>query len=226
VVFADISGFTALAERLDPETIRQCMNRCFAHLVPIVERYGGTVDKFIGDEIMALFGAPVAEPTNILFDWTFETDVNRIEQGATEIRMLYGSMGIERTIHLDMQSHPTDIAPSRAGHSIGRWENDVLIVDSVGFAPGILSSDGRVPHGEGLHVVERFTLDPETLTLSRTYTAEDAEYFVGEFRGADTVLPADLPYSGTTECEDRTYRAAVAASEADEPWYMFWKFWD
>jgi hypothetical protein len=103
-----------------------------------------------------------------------------------------------------MQSHPTDIVPSRAGHSIGRWENDVLIVDSVGFAPGILSSVGRVPHGEGLHVVERFTLDPETLTLSRTYTAEDAEYFVGEFEGADAVLPADLPYSGTTECEDRT----------------------
>jgi hypothetical protein len=169
------------------------------------------------------------EPTNILFDWTFETDVNRIEQSATEIRMLYGSMGIERTIHLDMQSHPTDIVPSRAGHSIGRWENDVLIVDSVGFAPGILSSDGRVPHGEGLHVVERFTLDPETLTLSRTYTAEDAEYFVGEFEGADAVLPADLPYSGTTECEDRTYRDpadADAAGGAEEPWYMFWKFWD
>lgn len=60
IVFADISGFTALAEHNDPEDIRNLMNACFTHLVPIVERYGGTIDKFIGDEIMALFGAPIA----------------------------------------------------------------------------------------------------------------------------------------------------------------------
>jgi class 3 adenylate cyclase len=60
VMFADLSGFTALSEALDPERVRGIVNRCFNALVPIVERYGGTVDKFIGDEIMALFGAPVA----------------------------------------------------------------------------------------------------------------------------------------------------------------------
>src|SRR5262249_39569730 len=60
VLFADISGFTALAETLDPEDVRQVMNACFAQLVPVVETYGGTIDKFIGDEIMALFGAPIA----------------------------------------------------------------------------------------------------------------------------------------------------------------------
>ncbi|MCB8945401.1 MAG: AAA family ATPase [Ardenticatenaceae bacterium] len=60
IMFADISGFTAMSERLDPEQVRNLMNRCFDHLVPIVEKYEGTVDKFIGDEIMALFGAPIA----------------------------------------------------------------------------------------------------------------------------------------------------------------------
>ncbi|MBN1138814.1 MAG: AAA family ATPase [Anaerolineae bacterium] len=60
VMFADISGFTALAETMDPETVRDLMNACFENLVPVVEKYGGTVDKFIGDEIMALFGAPIA----------------------------------------------------------------------------------------------------------------------------------------------------------------------
>ena len=60
VLFADISGFTALAETLDPEDVRQVMNACFARLVPVVEDYGGMVDKFIGDAIMALFGAPIA----------------------------------------------------------------------------------------------------------------------------------------------------------------------
>ena len=60
VLFADISGFTALAETMDPEDVRQVMNACFARLVPLVEAYGGTIDKFIGDAIMALFGAPIA----------------------------------------------------------------------------------------------------------------------------------------------------------------------
>src|SRR6059058_2903766 len=60
IVFADISGFTALSEKKDPEEVRELINACFQSLVPIVQKYEGTIDKFIGDEIMALFGAPVA----------------------------------------------------------------------------------------------------------------------------------------------------------------------
>jgi len=59
VMFADLSGFTKLSESADPEHVRTLINQCFSTLVPLVEKYGGTVDKYIGDEIMALFGAPV-----------------------------------------------------------------------------------------------------------------------------------------------------------------------
>ena len=145
-------------------------------------------------------------PTNILFDWYFEMDVNRIVQAGDEIRMHYGSMGIERTIHLDQATHPDEIEPSVAGHSIGRWEDDVLIVETVGFAPGILNADGRVPHSSELSIVERFSLDPAVPALRREYVAVDPLYFEGEFTGSDTMLVSDLPYHGTTECEDLTYR--------------------
>jgi Family of unknown function (DUF6152) len=145
-------------------------------------------------------------PTNILFDWYFEMDVNRVVQTADAIELRYGSMGIERTIHLDQTAHPADIVPSVAGHSIGRWEGDVLIVDTVGFLPGILNADGRVPHSDQLHIVERFTFDAEAGALRREYVAEDPLYFEGEFRGTDTMLLSDLPFHGTTECEDRTHR--------------------
>jgi class 3 adenylate cyclase len=60
IVFADVSGFTALSERLDPEKVREVINGCFDWVVPVVQKYDGTIDKFIGDEIMAVFGAPVA----------------------------------------------------------------------------------------------------------------------------------------------------------------------
>src|SRR4026209_274739 len=60
IVFTDVSGFTALSEKLDPEKVRELINACFDWLGPGVQKYGGTIDKFIGDEIMALFGAPIA----------------------------------------------------------------------------------------------------------------------------------------------------------------------
>ncbi|MBK8080615.1 MAG: AAA family ATPase [Saprospiraceae bacterium] len=60
IMFADFSNFTAMSERMDAEDVRDIMNGCFSKLVPIVEQYGGMIDKFIGDEIMALFGAPIA----------------------------------------------------------------------------------------------------------------------------------------------------------------------
>ncbi len=64
VMFADLSGFTALSETTDPEWMRSLVNGCFNALVPVVEAYGGVVDKFIGDAIMALFGAPVAHESD------------------------------------------------------------------------------------------------------------------------------------------------------------------
>jgi class 3 adenylate cyclase len=60
VMFADISGFTAMSEKLDPEEVRSMINGCFERLGAVIDQYGGHIDKFIGDEIMALFGAPVA----------------------------------------------------------------------------------------------------------------------------------------------------------------------
>ena len=60
VLFADLSGYTAFAERMDPEAVKSLVDRALMRLGREVERYGGTVDKFIGDNVMALFGAPVA----------------------------------------------------------------------------------------------------------------------------------------------------------------------
>src|SRR3954449_942856 len=60
VLFADLSGYTAVAERLDPEAVKSFVDRALQRLGQEVLRYGGTVDKYIGDNVMAVFGAPVA----------------------------------------------------------------------------------------------------------------------------------------------------------------------
>ena len=60
VLFVDVSGFTSLSERLDPEDVHRLMTRAFALMLEEVHRYEGTVNQFLGDGIMALFGAPIA----------------------------------------------------------------------------------------------------------------------------------------------------------------------
>ena len=60
VLFADLSGYTAVAERMDPEAVKSLVERSLRRLRDEVERFGGTVDKYIGDNVMAIFGAPVA----------------------------------------------------------------------------------------------------------------------------------------------------------------------
>src|SRR6266852_5395146 len=76
VLFADLVGFTSRAEQLDPEDVRAVLAPYWERLRSELERYGGTVEKFIGDAVMALFGAPVSR----------EDDPERAVRAALAIR--------------------------------------------------------------------------------------------------------------------------------------------
>jgi len=75
VLFADIVGFTPLAEAQDPEAVRELLERYFATARTVIERHGGTVEKFIGDAVMAVWGTPVAR----------EDDAERAVRAALEL---------------------------------------------------------------------------------------------------------------------------------------------
>ena len=66
VLFADVTGSTALGERLDPESLRHVMGRYFDVARNVIERHGGTVEKFAGDSVMAVFGVPVLHEDDAL----------------------------------------------------------------------------------------------------------------------------------------------------------------
>jgi class 3 adenylate cyclase/tetratricopeptide (TPR) repeat protein len=76
IVFADVSGSTRLGEKLDAEALRRVMERYFGEMRSILERHGGTVEKFIGDAVMAVFGIPAAH----------EDDALRAVRAAVEMR--------------------------------------------------------------------------------------------------------------------------------------------
>src|SRR6476659_4173341 len=66
IVFCDVTGSTELGERLDPESLRHVMARYFEAMRAVIERHGGTVEKFIGDAVMAVFGVPVVHEDDAL----------------------------------------------------------------------------------------------------------------------------------------------------------------
>ena len=137
-------------------------------------------------------------PGSIVSDWGGEP-VNRITQGAGTITIEYGRNGRTRTVHMTA-AHPASVTPSADGHSIGKWENDVLIVDTVGFSPGTLL--GTTPHSAQLHVVERFSIDA-TNTLKREVTAEDPLYYTAPYTRTDTMIVSTVPYAAEA-CADLT----------------------
>jgi hypothetical protein len=138
--------------------------------------------------------------TSIVSEWGGEP-INRVTQRGDRITIQYGRLGIERTIHVGMTEHPAKIEPSLTGHSIGRWEGDVLVVDTVGFVPGMLTRG--LPHSDQLHVVERFRFDPKTRQLRREYTARDARFLTEPVTGSNAMDISGVPYDAE-RCEDLT----------------------
>jgi len=84
VLFCDVTGSTALGESIDPEALRTLLARYFERMKAIVESHGGTVEKFIGDAVMAVFGVPAAH----------EDDALRACRAAVEMRDAFPGLGV------------------------------------------------------------------------------------------------------------------------------------
>ncbi len=88
VLFCDLAGSTAFGETLDPERLRALLARYFEQMKAIVERHGGSVEKFIGDAVMAVFGVPHVH----------EDDALRALRAAVEMRDALPELGLEGRI--------------------------------------------------------------------------------------------------------------------------------
>jgi hypothetical protein len=100
------------------------------------------------------------------------------DKGLSHIYVLHELMdaGAHRVIYMDGRPHPRNLVPSWEGHSIGKWEGDTLVVDSVGFNDKWWFDRHGTPHTEQLHVVERYTR-PNWGTLTLDATVEDPGTF-------------------------------------------------
>jgi adenylate cyclase len=114
VLFADLSGFTTLSERLDPEDVRAFQNALFETLSAAIARYDGFVEKFVGDAALAVFGAPVAHEDDPARACAAALDM--LERSATLSREWAVRLGQPVTLHVGIHTGPV-VAGSLGGGS-------------------------------------------------------------------------------------------------------------
>ena len=102
VLFADLSGFTTLSERLDPEDVQALQNQLFEEMTAAVHRFGGFVDKFIGDALLALFGAPAAHEDDP--ERALRAALDMIERTAHVSERLKALIGVPLTLHIGVNT--------------------------------------------------------------------------------------------------------------------------
>lgn len=132
---------------------------------------------------------------NIFNAWNHDSNVNDIYQSDDKIVLQYGFMDLVRTIHMGMDEHPANLQPSPTGHSIGSWDGDTLVVDTIGFEEGVLNHQNGMKHSQQMHAIERFYVNKEDNKLYRDYTLTDSPYLIGETKGQDVMALSTTPYT-------------------------------
>src|SRR5205809_2223573 len=167
VLFVDVSGFTALSARLDPEDVHALMTRAFELMLAEVHRYEGTVNQFLGDGIMALFGAPIAHEDHAqravraalgiqraLEDYRRELERERaltfkVRQGLNSGLVVVGSIGSDLRMDYTAVGDTTNVAArlqqgAESGHLVLGETTHRLVADHFDTRPlGALSVRGK-----------------------------------------------------------------------------------
>ncbi len=128
VLFVDLVGFTPLAEKSDPEHIRELLTLYFDRAQRIVDNYGGTVEKFIGDAVMAVWGAPAAN----------EDDAERAVRAALEIVASVNELGSESGL-VDLRARG-GVVTGEVAITIGKVSEGMVLGDTVNSASRVQGS--------------------------------------------------------------------------------------
>ncbi len=207
ILFSDVAGSTAMGEKLDPESLREVMGRYFAVMSAAIEGHGGTVEKFIGDAVMAVFGLPRAH----------EDDALRAVRAALDMRA-----GLD-TLNEDLERRYGVTMANRTGVNTGEVVTDeaagnqrLATGDAVNVAarleqaaPAMETLLGGLTHALVCDAVEAEPVEP--LPLKGKSERVPAYRLVGL---ASRERAAATPLIGRAD-ELEALRAAAAAAEAE-----------
>jgi hypothetical protein len=141
-------------------------------------------------------------------------ELRTIEIGKTEVVLRFDNTGdhLDRIVHMDAK-HAADVKPSVHGHSIGRWDGDTLVIDTIAYEPNPSGLGMNTPSSPGKHTVERLTLTADHTRLRYEATVEDPMYLTGPATLAQQWdHRPDLEFSQDTEGCDKEVASRYKAS--------------
>ena len=187
VLFVDLVGFTPLAEHADPEDVRELLGRYFDRAQGIIDNYGGTLEKFIGDAVMAVWGTPAAN----------EDDAERAVRAGLDVVAAVAELG--RTHHEGLAAR-AGIVTGEVAVSVGREHEGMVIGDPVNAASRIQSA-----------------AEPGTVLVDESTWRASSEAIAYEERGALTVKGKSDPVVAWRALRVVGQRGGLGRAEGLEP---------
>lgn len=146
IFFSDIRNFTGITENMKPQDVITVLNSCMTKISKVIDDHDGVIDKYVGDEVMALFGAPIAQPGStlqavicgmevieVLRDWNKEREAaneKKIEMGIGihRGRVLIGNMGAQNRLNYTVIGSNVNLSSRLCSHA---QPNEILISKEV-----------------------------------------------------------------------------------------------
>jgi hypothetical protein len=124
-------------------------------------------------------------PSSIIRGWSEPNSVSEVTQTADQIVIKHEFMDTVRVVDLTTREHPADAEIPVTGHSVGWFEDSTLVIETVGFAAGVLLPHPGVLHSEDMRIAERLSLSEDGTQLIRDYEVTDPQYFSQPYTGTN-----------------------------------------
>ncbi|HLM84726.1 MAG TPA: adenylate/guanylate cyclase domain-containing protein [Solirubrobacteraceae bacterium] len=210
VLFSDVTGFTTISERLDPEALREVMERYFVATRAVIERHGGLVGKFIGDAVMAVFGLPVVREDDALRAVRAAVEIGEELKGVNS--MIPVGLAVDLTVSTGVNTGEVFVSDdvSNGGTQMGELSGDAV---NVAARLESAAAPGEVFLGEVTFRLTRGRIEAERLELALKGKSEK----VVAFRLTRLTSPAARPDRRlTARTVGREKEAARVASAFEE----------
>ena len=213
VVFCDLKGWTELGDRLDSEALREVLALYFSAMKPALERHGGTIEKYIGDAIMAVFGLPRLH----------EDDALRAVRAAATMREAVAELNVTLRAQFGVTlENRTGINTGEVVTGEGGDSQRLATGDTVNVAARLeqAAPTGEVLIGESTYRLVRDTVEVvpvAPLTLKGKPEPVPAYRLLSVIEGTRSTTPADLPLVGRVNeiaALDAEFRRSVAERES------------
>ncbi len=228
VLFADLVGFTPSSEHRDPEEVRELLGQYFDRCRAVIERYGGTVQKFIGDAVMAVWGTPVAR----------EDDAERAVRAGLALAHAVGDLSGELQVRVGVLTGnaAVDVGAEREGMVLGDTVNTASRLQSVA-APGTVlvddvtrrASEGAIAYEDaGSHEVKGRDQPVRAWTALRVVAgaggARRSAGLEAPFVGREQELRGIIDAGDWSAQEGRARRVAVVGEAGAGKSRLVWEF--